>query len=123
MIRMEILFGGTQFAKKCAMCGQLLRYLNDQLPVRYQFMKWHMIFNVKFGENFHGKAWLVAGGHMIETPATLTYLSVVSSDSVQIALSIAALNDFQVMSCDKQNTYLTADCQEKTWMYTGSEFG
>ena len=78
-------------------------------------MKCHMIFDVNFGENFHRKARLVAGGHMTETPATLTYLSVVLRDSVQIALIIAALNDLQVMACDIQNAYLMADCQEKIW--------
>ena len=86
-------------------------------------MKCHMIFDVKFGENFRRKARLVAGGHMTETPATLTYLSVVLHDSVRIALTIAALNDLQVMSCDIQNTYLTADCREKIWTYAGPEFG
>ena len=87
----------------------------DQLPVGYQFMKCHMIFDVKFGENFRCKARLVAGGHMTEMPVTLTYLSVVSRDSVQIALTLAALNDLQVMSCDIQNAYLMADCQEEIW--------
>ena len=43
--------------------------------------------------------------------------------SVQIALTIAALNDLQVMACDIQNAYLTADCWEKIWTYTGPEFG
>ena len=95
----------------------------NQLPIGYQFMKCHMIFDVKFGENFRRKARLVAGGHMTETPATLTYLSVVSRDSVRIALTIAALNDLQVMSCDIQNAYLTADCREKIWTYAGPEFG
>ena len=95
----------------------------DQLPVGYQFMKCHMIFDVKFGENFHHKARLVAGGHMTETPATLTYSSVVSSDSVWIALTAAALNDLQVMLCNIQNAYLMADCQEKIWRYAGPEFG
>ena len=84
--------------------------MKDQLPVGYQFMKCHMIFDIKFGENFHHKAQLVAGGHMTETPATLMYSSVVSRDSVRIALTVAALNDLQVMSCDIQNAYLTADC-------------
>ena len=84
----------------------------DQLPIGYQFMKCHMIFDVKFGETFCHKARLVAGGHMTETPATLMYLSVVSRDSVRIALTLAVLNDLQVMSCDIQNAYLTADCQE-----------
>ena len=64
----------------------------DQLPIGYQFMKCHMIFDVKFGENFRCKARLVAGGHMTETPATLTYSSVASRDSLWIALTIAALN-------------------------------
>ena len=95
----------------------------DQLPVGYQFMKCHMIFNVKFGENFRRKARLVTGGHMTETPATLTYSSVVSRDSVWIALTVAALNDLQVMLCDIQNAYLMADCQEKIWTYAGPEFG
>ena len=95
----------------------------DQLPVGYQFMKCHMIFDVKFGENFRHKARLVAGGHMTETLATLTYSSGVSHDSVWIALTLAALNDLQVMSCDIQNAYLTADCREKIWMYAGPEFG
>ena len=95
----------------------------DQLPVGFQFMKCHMIFDVKFGENFHRKAQLVAGGHMTKMPATLMYSSVVSHDSVQIALTLAALNDLQVMSCDIQNAYLMADCREKIWTYAGSEFG
>ena len=60
---------------------------------------------------------------MTETPATLTYLSVVLCDSVRIALTLAALNDLEEMLCDIQNAYLMADCREKIWMYTGPEFG
>ena len=82
-----------------------------------------MIFDIKFGENFRRKARLVTGGHTTEAPATLTYSSVVSHDSVQIALTLAALNDLQVMSCDIQNTYLTADSWEKIWTYAGPEYG
>ena len=33
----------------------------DRLSIGYQFMKCHMIFDVKFGENFRRKACLVAG--------------------------------------------------------------
>ena len=82
-----------------------------------------MIFDVNIGENFHKKASLVAGGHTTDAPATLTYSSVVSRDSVQIALAIAALNGLEVMTCDIQNTYLTADCHEKIWTRAGPEFG
>ena len=60
---------------------------------------------------------------MTEFPATLTYSTVVSCDSVWISLTIATLNDLQVMLCDIQNAYLMADCQEKIWTYAGPEFG
>ena len=95
----------------------------DQLPGGYQDIKCHMIFDVKIGENFRRKARLVAGGHTTETPATLTYSSVVSRDSVRIALTMAALNGLTVMACDIQNAYLTADCREKIWTRAGPEFG
>ena len=82
-----------------------------------------MIFDVKMGENFRCKARFVAGGHTTETPTSLTYSSVVSRDSVRYILLIAALNGLQVMACDIQNAYLTANCHEKIWTYAGPEFG
>ena len=44
----------------------------------YQWINCHMIFDVKLGENFRHKARLVAGSHMTNTPASMTYSSVVS---------------------------------------------
>jgi hypothetical protein len=83
-----------------------------------------LIFDVKMGENFRRKARFVAGGHTTEVPESLiTYSSVVSRDSVRIALTIAGLNGLKVMSCDIQNAYLTADCREKIWTVAGPEFG
>ena len=38
-------------------------------------------------------------------------------------MTIAALNDLQIMACDIQNAYLTADCREKIWTRGGPEFG
>ena len=87
----------------------------EQLPSGFQEIKCHMIFDVKIGENFHRKARLVAGGHTTDAPATLTYSSVISRDSIRIALTIAALNELEVMACDIQNAYLTANCHEKIW--------
>ena len=52
----------------------------------------------------------------------MTYLSVVSRDSVWIALTIAALNDLDVLACDIQNVYLTADCRERLWVVAGPKF-
>ena len=95
----------------------------EQLPSRFQEIKCHMIFDVKIGENFRRKALLVAGGPTTDAPATLTYYSVVSYDSIQIALTIAALNELEVMACDIQNAYLTANCCEKIWTRAGPEFG
>ena len=46
-----------------------------------------MIFDVKLGENFRRKARFVADGHKTDT-----------CDSVQICLTLAALNDLNVLT-------------------------
>ena len=89
----------------------------------YQEIKCHMIFDVKMGENFRRKARMVAGGHTTTAPASITYSSVVSRDSVRIALTIAALNDLKILSCDIQNAFLCATNREKIWTRAGPEFG
>ena len=95
----------------------------SEIPVGYQEVRCHLIFDVKMGENFRRKARFVAGGHTTEVPSTLMYASVVSRDSVRIALTIAALNGLKVMAWDIQNAYLTADCRERIWTRAGPEFG
>ena len=92
-----------------------------QLPSGSYEIKCYMIFDVKIVENFRRKARLVAGSHTTDAPATLTYSSVISRDSVRIALTIAALNGLEVMACDIQNAYVTADCREKIWTRAGPE--
>ena len=81
-----------------------------------------MIFDVKM-ENFQFKARLVANGNETGTPASLTYASVVSRESVRIALTVAALNDLQVKTSDIENAYLTAPTEEKLYTVLGPEFG
>jgi len=61
-------------------------------PPGHQFIKLHMIFDIKM--DFTRKARLVAGGHMTETPTASTYSSVVTHDSVRIIFLISALNDW-----------------------------
>jgi hypothetical protein len=95
----------------------------SELPPGYQKITCHMNFDVKMGENFRRKARFVADGHKTKAPAAMTYSSVVSRDSVRIALTILALNDLDIMACDIQNAYLTVDCQEKCWTAAGPEFG
>jgi hypothetical protein len=97
--------------------------LENDLPKGYQKIRCHMIFDVKLGENFRRKARFVAGGHTTETPSSITYTSVVSRDSVRIALLFASLNQLQIVACDIQNAYLTADCREKIYTIAGIEFG
>jgi hypothetical protein len=36
---------------------------------------------------------------------------------------VASLNDLQLLACDIQNAYLTADCREKIYIMAGPEFG
>ena len=67
--------------------------------VGFQEIKCHMVFVIKMDGKFTRKARLVAGGHTTNTPASLTYSSVVAQDTVCIAFVIAALNDINVMSC------------------------
>jgi hypothetical protein len=92
------------------------------IPIGYQKIDCHMIFDVKM-DNFAYKARMVAGGHTTDPPAVLTYASVVSRESVRIALTMAALNDLEVKSGDVQNAYLTAPPSEKVATICGPEFG
>lgn len=94
----------------------------EEVPPCFQQIKCHLIFDVKM-EDFRRKARLVAGGHTTEAPATLTYASVVSRESVRIALTLAALNDLEVKTADIENAYLTAPVSEQIWTVLGPEFG
>ena len=89
--------------------------------IGYTEIKCHMIFDVKM--DFTRKARFVAGGHMTEAPATITYSSVVTRDSVRIAFLLAGLNNLSIMACDISNAYLNAPCREKIWFIGGSEGG
>ena len=52
---------------------------------------------------------------MTKAPATITYTSVVSCETVRIALLMAALNDLNVKVGDVLNAYITAPITEKVW--------
>ena len=94
----------------------------ENVPVGYQFVKCHMVFDVKMG-TLQWKAWLVVGRHMTNPPASQTFASVVSRESVRIGLLLAVLNDLNVLTGDLQNAYLGAPCEEKIWTICGTEFG
>jgi len=79
--------------------------------------------NFKMDGDFARKARLVTGGHTTETPASSTYSSVVSKESVQVAFLLAALNDLEFFAANIGNASLNALCLEKIWTRAGKEFG
>ena len=77
-------------------------------PIGHQFVQCHVVFDIKM-EDFRQKARLVAGGHMTEALATIMYTSIMSRETVRIALMIAALGDLEVeLGC-------TGTCHRKVW--------
>ncbi len=95
----------------------------DKVRPGYSFCSAHMIFDVKMDGSFTRKARLVADGHKTKPPTSVTYSSVVSKDSLRIALTIASLNSLEISACDIGNAYLNAPCREKLWTVAGGEFG
>jgi len=95
--------------------------VGEDPPPGYQFVRCHMIFDVKI-KDFRRKAILVAGGHMTNAPPTITYASVISRETVRIALLLAAFNDLEVKAADIMNAYITAPVEEKIWTILGPEF-
>jgi hypothetical protein len=96
---------------------------NGKIKPGYKFCGTHIIFDIKMDGKFTRKARLVADGHKTDAPASITYSSVVSRDSVRIGLTVASLNDLRVFACDIGNAYLDANCREKLWTVAGPEFG
>jgi len=91
------------------------------VPIGYQKIPLHFVFDVKL--DFTRKARLVVGGHMTDPPSSITYSSLVSRDSVCLALMIAALNDLDILAVDIGNAYLNAETREKVFAIAGPEFG
>ena len=81
-----------------------------------------MIFEINM-EYFRRKARLVAGGHVTETPAAITYVRVVQRNTVIIALILDELNELRVKVADIQNAYITVPVTQKIWTLLGQYFG
>jgi hypothetical protein len=59
---------------------------------------------------------------MTGAPTIMTYASVVSRETIPIALTLAALNDLEVKVADILNAYISAPIKEKVWCALGPEF-
>ena len=53
----------------------------------------------------------------------MTYASIVSQETVCLALTIAALNDLEVKVGDILHAYIMAPIMERVWTTLGPEFG
>ena len=69
------------------------------------------------------KARYVAGGYMMNTPASVTYSNTISRESVRIAFLLALFLDLKVLSADIGNAYVNAPCQERICCEAGLESG
>ena len=87
----------------------------------HQFIHTHIVFDIKM--DFIRKARFVANGSTTEVEPERTYASVVSRDSIRIALLYAALNDLDILSGDVAAVYLNAPASEKVYFQCGTEFG
>jgi hypothetical protein len=87
----------------------------------YKRIPGHIMWDVKL--DFTRKARYVAGGHRTDPPKALTYSSVVSRESVRIAMLVAGLNDLDIQMADIGNAYLNAPTTEKCYVIAGDEFG
>jgi hypothetical protein len=90
-------------------------------PIGWSKVTGHLIWDVKM--DFTGKARWVLDGHRTINPNGSTYAGVVSSDSIRIAFTYAALNGVDVFAADIRNTYLQAPSSQKDYIFCGSEFG
>ena len=88
-----------------------------KFPITYQQIRCHLVFDIKM-DSTH-KARLVAGGHTTEVVEMSNYYSVVSRESVRIAMVIVALNTLKIEAGDSQSTYLTVLCLEKIYTICG----
>ena len=72
--------------------------------------------------DFRCKTWLVATGHKTKAQATTTYASVVSRETVRVALMIPALQNLKVKSAYIFNAYVQTPLTEEALAVLGNEF-
>ena len=74
-------------------------------------------------ENFIRKARFVSDGHLVNTPESITYSTVVSSDSVRTLTLVTAFKNIETTSVDVNNAFLLDDNIEKHWIRADPKFG
>jgi hypothetical protein len=95
---------------------------DDVMPVGYEKIRCHMVFDVKIGD-LTRKARFCANGNETDPPKESTFSTVVTRDSVRLFFLLAALNDLEILSADIQSAYLSAPVKERLYTIAGKEFG
>ena len=111
-----------KYMKNVQPAFELFEGIKDDIPIGYQKIECHMIFDVQLGDNLLSEARFVVGGHKKVAPNSIIYSSILYCDSVLIALTIAALNGLDILACDIKNEYLTANCRENIWTIAEPDF-
>ena len=88
----------------------------------YHYIDCYMVFDIKM-KDFLRKACLVAGEHMMHTADAITYSSVVTGETVCIAITMAALYKLEAKATNVLNAYVMAPKKEKIWAVLDPEFG
>jgi hypothetical protein len=94
----------------------------QSVPISCQKILCHIILDIKM-EDFQCKARLFAGGHLTKASTTITDPSVVSCETICLALSMAALNETKIKVVDVLNDYITAPITKEVCTVHGPEFG
>ena len=76
-----------------------------------------IIFDVKM-RTFRRKARLVAGSHTTEPPASDTYSSVASKESIHLVILLSELNGIDMVTIDITNAYVNARASPPKRAYT-----
>ena len=74
-------------------------------------------------EDFRRKACLVAGFHVSPTLEGITCSSLVTRETVLIALTMAAIHHLEAKASEILNTYVRALNRKKKWTVLGPKFG
>ena len=99
-----------------------LKNLGEVQLINSKGSRYYMSHFISCENGFTRKARYVANIAMTDTPVVLFYLSVVSCDSVRIALLVASLIDLDILACDISNAYLNAPFRERIWFVAGLDY-
>ena len=92
-----------------------------KIQIGFKKITCHLIFDMKF--ELTRKARYVGGGHLTQVSPSLSYLSVLSRDSVRIMFLVTVLNDLDIEICDIGNAYLNDETRERLQFTVGQEWG